>query len=111
MPSPPGGRPARATPPSPTPARWTGAGLSAYGSPLRSVDAQNSPATRAALASSAPPASTLIRQNPPEPPRSNSACRSLSRRACTARSGNRSAEPSATRCRTPTSSASARNSS
>ncbi len=52
----------------------------------------------------------VIRQNPVDMPRCNSACRSLSRRPWAARSGNRSADPSAIRCRSPTSSDSARSS-
>ena len=86
------------------------AGLSAYGSPSSPADAQNSPATRAALAASHPPASTRMRQKPVDAPRSASACRSLSRSASTARSGNRSAAPSASRCLRPTSAASDRSS-
>ena len=87
-----------------------GTGLSAYGSPSSPADAQNSPATRAALAASHPPASTRMRQKPVDDPRSTSACRSLSRSASTARSGNRSAAPSASRCRRPASAASDRRS-
>ena len=88
----------------------TGAGLSAYGSPLRSADAHSSPAILAALGPSVPPATIVIRQNPVDWPHCSSACRSLSRRAWAARSGNRSADPSAIRCRSPTSSDSARSS-
>ena len=52
----------------------------------------------------------MIRQNPVDWPRCNSACRSLRRRAWAARSGNRLADPSAIRCRSPASSDSARSS-
>ena len=52
----------------------------------------------------------VIRQTPVDMPRCSSACRSLSRRPWAARSGNRSADPSAIRCRSPTSSDSARSS-